>query len=139
MKLNPSEGTILKFKIDVSGTTSVPQPRLVIPISDKGISLVFEGVMNNGSVEVDVAQLLQLTDSTEFQGKLEVVIEDSIFVPWEENIEIESPTVVKAKAVKAPIKESTVTVSATTGKEEVKAPIMELKKKSVSDLFSEIF
>ena len=138
IEINPNEGTILKFEVDVSGSDETPKPRLVIPISDQGVSLTFEGVINDGKVEVNIQELLKLTDSKEFQGKLEVIVEDSIFVPWEENIVIKRPTKVKAKTVKAPIKESKVTVTAVKSskdKAEVKAPVMEIKKKSMNDLF----
>ena len=41
IEINPDESTILKFEVDVSGTEAIPQPRLVIPISEKGVSLTF--------------------------------------------------------------------------------------------------
>lgn len=142
IEINPNDGTILKFQVDVSGSDETPKPRLVIPISEKGVSLVFEGVMNDGEVEVNIQELLKLTDSKEFQGKLEVVVEDSIFVPWEENIVIKRPTQVKAKTVKTPVKESKVTVTvAKSGDAEPdkQKPVMEIKRKSVQDMFNENF
>ena len=136
--------TKIKFEVDVSGSDETPKPRLVIPISDNGVSLVFEGTMNNGEVEVNISELLKLTDSKEFQGKLEVIIEgeDAIFVPWEDKIVIETPVGVKAKTVKqTPVKEEKIKVSATSGepKTQKEAPIMEIKKKSLGDMFSENF
>ena len=135
--------TILTFEVDVSGSDEIPKPRLVIPISEK-VSLFFEGSIADSKVEVDISELLKLTDSTEFQGKLEVVIEaeDAIFVPWEDSIIIEKPLEVKAKTIKTPVKESKVTVTAkseTVSKVKTKAPIMEIKKKSVQEMFDENF
>ena len=93
--------------------------------------------MEDGAVSVDISELLKLTDSKEFSGKLEVIIEDNIFVPWEETIEIIAPVKVKAVSKKSPIKESNINVS--VKKTEVenieKKKPMELKKKSVKDLF----
>jgi hypothetical protein len=137
IEINPNESTIITFEVEVDGSETTPTPRLVVPISESGVSIMFEGQINGDKVEVDIADLLEMTNSTEFQCKLEVVVEDSIFVPWEENIVIKRPTQVKAKTVKSPLKESKVKVSAKTKDDPkpIKAPIMEVKKKSMNDMF----
>ncbi len=139
LTISPKESTILKFKIDVSGSARVPIPRLIIPINERGVHLVFEGIMNNGQVEVDVQELLELTNSKEFSGKLEVIIEDQIFVPWEETIIIEESLEVKAKTVKAKKTKKKIIVEAAESKTESKTELNEelkvMKLKSAKDLF----
>jgi len=136
IKIKPSEATILNFQVDVEGSDKSPIPRLVIPISDKGISLVFEGTLKDGEVEVDVSELLELTDSKSFKGSLEVIVDDSIFYPWTDTIIIEAETKVKAKNIKKVIKESKVSVKARTKKEIVEDDVMVVKKK-LGDIFGE--
>ncbi len=136
IEIDPKQSTILKFEVDVSGSEAIPKPRLVIPISEKGISLIFEGIINDGKVEVDVSELLQLTDSKKFKGKLEVIVEDSIFVPWEEDIVIKKSAVVKAKTINSSVKESKIVVTASNN-EDSDDSLMEIKKKSIRDLFNE--
>ncbi len=136
--INPDENTLLKFEVDVSGSQETPIPRLIIPISET-VSLVFKGTMNNGEVEVDVSDLLELTNSKEFKGSLEVVLENEIFYPWEDIIVIKEKPKVKAKTIKNTIKESKVKVSAKTKTKTTKKkiPVMELKKKNLGDMFDE--
>ncbi len=140
INIDPKEGTILKFSVDVSGSEETPKPRLVIPISDKGISLVFEGTMKNGEVEVNISELIKLTDSKKFSGELEVVVDDSIFYPWKDSIVIKESTQVKAsiKSTKK-LNEDKVKVTAKkTSKESKESPVPIIKiKKNLGDLFSE--
>lgn len=140
LKINPDESTIIKFEVDVSGSKETPLPRLIIPISENGIGLIFEGKLDNGIVEVDVSELIKLTDSKTFSGKLEVVVEDSIFYPWEDTIQIKEVTKVKASAkkTKTSLKESKIKVSVKNQKSNNNTKkVMELKKKNLGDMFSE--
>ncbi len=137
--IKPQENKILRFEVDVSGSTETPEPRLIIPISES-VSLMFEGKINKGEVEVDVSDLLELTDSKEFKGKLEVLVESEVFTPWEDSIIIKESKQVKVKSVKTPIKESKVNVKAKTKKAKTtkkESKIMELKKKNLGDMFGE--
>lgn len=136
IEISPNESTILKFKVDVEGTEETPQPRLVIPISKKGVSLVFEGNIKKDEVSVDVKELLKLTDSKEFSGKLEVIVEDSFFIPWEDKIVIKKSTTVKAKTVKNTIKESKKIQVKAKNKAD-KETVMEIKKKDLKDMLSD--
>jgi len=138
IEINPKESTTLNFKVNVSGSNAIPQPRLIIPISKK-VSLVFEGKMVEGEVEVNISELLELTDSKKLKGKLEVIIEDNIFYPWEDIIKIKNTTSVKAETVKKPIKESKIKVSANTADSEViiedEEDVIEIKPKNLKDMF----
>jgi hypothetical protein len=152
IEINPKESTILSFEVNVTGSKETPVPRLVIPISDNGMSLVFEGTMKDGKVSVDVSELLTLTDSLEFNGKLEVVVEDSIFVPWEEKLVIIQPLEVQAEAVKIEVTEKKkvgVSAGITKSSEEgvvtitekkvdhAKIDVKEFRKKTAKEQFDE--
>jgi len=134
--IDKKSNTKLKFEVDVSGSEETPEPRLIIPISET-VSLMFQGEINKDEVEVDVSDLLELTNSKEFKGRLEVVVEGEIFTPWEDSIIIKESKQVKAKSIKTPIKESKVKVKAKSTKTKTKVPVMELKKKNLGDMFSE--
>ena len=136
--IKPNENKILKFEVDVSGTEETPEPRLIIPISES-VSLMFEGQINKDEVEVDVTDLLKLTNSKEFNGKLEVVVEGEIFTPWEDSIIIKESKQVKAKNIKTPVQESKVNVKAKTysSKSTPTRKTMQIKKKNLGDLFGE--
>jgi hypothetical protein len=108
IEINPKENTTLTFEVDVSGTVATPKPRLLVQLGE-GVNLAFEGVVNDGSVDVDIAELLKLTESNEFEAKLEVIVEDCIFVPWEEKIVINKPTIVEAAAVTEKVEKPKVT------------------------------
>ena len=140
IKINPNESTELKFQVNVSGSYDTPNPRLVIPITENGISLVFEGTLNDHEVTVDISELLSLTDSTEFNGKLEVIVGENIFVPWEDEIVIDKPTTVVATSMDTPVikEETKVEVKVKRAKKkkpleektEPKKKVMKVKKKT---------
>ena len=142
IEINPKESTTLHFKVNVSGSNASPKPRLNIPIGNKGVSLVFEGTMVDGEVEVNISELLKLTDSKKVQGILEVVVSDNIFYPWKDTIVIKEATSVKAITTKSPLKESKVEVSFVEQTEQTiqTKPEVEVKptiKKKLGDLFSD--
>lgn len=124
IKINPDESTELKFQVNVVGSSDIPNPRLIIPISENGISLVFEGRLDDHEVTVDISELLTLTDSVNFDGKLEVIVGESIFIPWEDEINIEQPTKVIATSLTSiPVVEET----------KVEAKVVKTKKKVVKE------
>ena len=133
--IKPKENKVLKFEVDVSGSEETPEPRLIIPISET-VSLMFQGEVNKDEVNVDVSDLLELTDSKEFKGRLEVVVENEIFTPWEDSIVIKESRTVKAKSIKTPIKESKIKVKAKNTKAK-SIPVMEIKKKNLGDMFGD--
>jgi hypothetical protein len=130
IKINPDESTELKFQVNVVGSSDIPNPRLIIPISENGISLIFEGKLDDHEVTVDISELLSLTDSVNFDGKLEVIVGENIFVPWEDEITIEQPMkVVATSLMTEPIKEETkVEATVEVSKPKKKKPVKEEKK-----------
>lgn len=140
IKINPDESTELKFQVNVVGSSDLPNPRLIIPISESGVGLVFEGKLDDHEVTVDISDLLELTDSVNFDGRLEVIVGENIFVPWEDEITIEQPLKVSVSSLmdEPTLKEET-KVEATVEvvkpkkkvvKEQKKKKIMEVKKKT---------
>ena len=151
IEINPKENTTLSFSVDVSGTTATPRPRLIVPI-EEGLYLAFEGKFNEGTVEVDIAGLLEMTKQTSFAAKLEVVVEDSIFTPWEEELVINKPAEVKASTIKVEEKKVVVKAEKATKSGDVATPVPveeevepetkrkvigEFKPKTASEIFGE--
>lgn len=71
------------------------QVRMVVETEDW--SLVFPGNFNNGKCEVPIKKLSILEEGMKGTMKLEVIVEDTIFVPWEENFTVKNSKNVKVK------------------------------------------
>ena len=71
------------------------QVRMVVETEDW--SLVFPGKFNNGKCEVPIKKLSILEEGMTGTMKLEVIVEDTIFVPWEENFTVKNSKNVKVK------------------------------------------
>lgn len=146
INIDPKKSTILEFSVSVEGSTDSPKPRLVIPISKNGVSLIFEGEINDNKVQIDVSDLLKLTDSKQFSGKLEVIVEGNIFVPWEDELVIKKDPKVSVDEVTHVVTEdntgSNIDVKSNilenteqTEPSNKKPSIMKVKKKSIEDMF----
>lgn len=113
---------------DTSSTTS----RLILE-TDKGFSLLFPGkVSKDGKCSVNIDKIKNVLKENDGGNiKLEVIADDTIFVPWESNF-----TVKVSK--KVALAESSNLSSAKTGKPTVKAVVKEdiVEKPVVKDKLS---
>ena len=115
-KLFTDKAELFKCDIKIEGTSlSKSTARLVVETSD--YSLMFNGkISSNGKCEIPIKKLKGLIDeSSKGNMRLEVIAEDTYFVPWKSDFEIEaskSVTVeVRSQSNKKVIKENTVQVS----------------------------
>jgi len=105
-KLRLDESTKLEFGVEISGAEGKPKARFVIEGKDYSISYPCHP-MSGGGIDVELGNFKNMLPAGEYPVRLEIVIENKIFVPFEDTIVLE-PTVEitsKPKAVRE-IKES---------------------------------
>lgn len=100
---------------DISNTTS----RLILE-TDKGFSLLFPGkVSKDGKCSVNIDKIKNVLKENDGGSiKLEVIADDTIFVPWESNFTVKI-------SKKVALAESSDLSSAKTGKPTIKAVVKE--------------
>lgn len=105
-KLRLDETTKLEFGVSITGATGQPETRLVI--EGKNFSIVYPCKPTNEGVEVKINELKNILPAGTYPVKLEVVVENKIYIPFEDNITLEPPIEVssKSKAAVVEIKES---------------------------------
>jgi len=115
-KLFTDKSELFECDIKIEGSSlSKSTARLVVETND--YSLMFNGkISSNGKCEIPIKKLRGLIDeSSKGNMRLEIIAEDTYFVPWKSEFEIEaSKTVtveVKSQSNKKIIKENTVQVS----------------------------
>ena len=115
-KLFTDKAELFECDIKIEGTSlSKSTARLVVETSD--YSLMFNGkISSNGKCEIPIKKLKGLIDeNSKGNMRLEVIAEDTYFIPWQSDFEIEaskSVTVeVRSQSNKKVIKENTVQVS----------------------------
>ena len=114
-KLFTDKSELFECDIKLEGASlSKSKARLVVETSD--YSLLFKGEINSkGKCEIPIRKLKGLIDeSTTGNIRLEVIAEDTFFIPWESDFEVDASkkvTVeVKSQTVKKPIVEAKVNV-----------------------------
>lgn len=116
--IDPSVSHELNFDLKISGTKEEPSDvRFIIeskvdPETGEDVqdvySIICRAVRSSDSVKIIIPKLLNLFRSGAYKTRLEVVIENKLFVPLSEEILIEEPTRVE---LKDPIKETSITSS----------------------------
>ena len=114
-KLFTDKSELFECDIKLEGASlSKSKARLVVETSD--YSLLFKGEINSkGKCEIPIRKLKGLIDeSTTGNIRLEVIAEDTFFIPWESDFEVDASkkvTVeVKSQTTKKPIVETKVNV-----------------------------
>ena len=114
-KLFTDKSELFECDIKLEGASlSKSKARLVVETSD--YSLLFKGEINSkGKCEIPIRKLKGLIDeSTTGNIRLEVIAEDTFFIPWESDFEVDASkkvTVeVKSQSTKKPIVETKVNV-----------------------------
>lgn len=105
-KIKLDESTKLEFGVNITGAEGAPQARFVIEGSDFSLSYPCHK-LDEGGIQVSVGNLEHILKAGEYPVRLEVVIENKIFTPFEDTIIFEPNVHVttKPKAV-TEIKES---------------------------------
>ena len=115
-KLFTDKAELFECDIKIEGTSlSKSTARIVVETSD--YSLMFNGkISSDGKCEIPIKKLKGLIDeNSKGNMRLEVIAEDTYFIPWQSDFEIEASkkvTVeVRSQSNKQVIKENTVQVS----------------------------
>lgn len=112
--LKLDESTKLEFGVAITGTTDIPKTRLVIDGADYSIS--YPCKQTNEGVEVEINELKNILPAGTYPVRLEVVIENKIYIPFKDTItlepfvEIQTTPVAVKNVVKESIKIGQVTV-----------------------------
>jgi hypothetical protein len=115
-KLFTDKAELFECDIKIEGSSySKSKARLVVETND--YSLMFNGkISSNGKCEIPIKKLKGLIDeNTKGNMRLEIIAEDTYFIPWQSDFEIEASkkvTVeVKSQSNKKVIKENRIQVS----------------------------
>ena len=107
IKTKLDSSTELSFELKVEGSEVTPRSRLVLGLKD-GQFLSLTGKVYEDRVTVNIPPLVsikEMIEGTTLNAQLEVFINENYFIPWEGQISIEQPVVVKAEAVSAEVKQ----------------------------------
>lgn len=121
-QLKLDESTKLEFGVSVTGADSKPTARFIIEGKDFSIMLPCRNV--NEQTEVEIPALKHILPAGEYPVRLEVVIDNKIYTPMEEQIRFEPCIEIATKtkpiqAVKESVKVAKVTVKKATINEAV--------------------
>jgi hypothetical protein len=84
--------------------------RLVIE-SNSGMNLLFKGEIKNGTCRIPIKKLKGLLESTDTgKVRLEMIVEDMYFCPWESDFKVETHTDVKVSVTESVSVKPTVNV-----------------------------
>lgn len=105
-KIKLDESAKLEFGVQITGAEGRPSARFVIEGSEMSVSYPCHP-MSGGGIEVEVGNLKNVFPAGEYPVRLEIIIENKIFVPYEDTIILEPNVHVTSKpeAVKE-VKES---------------------------------
>jgi len=123
--LHTDKPTVFEAQLQIQGTsTDKSIARLVLESNDW--NLVFNGTIDgNGKVKIPIKKLKQIfTEGQTGAIKLEVIADDTYFVPWTTDFQITTERKVEAMVVSTPILEDkksvkVVMTTATTGKGDI--------------------
>lgn len=105
--IKPEEPCSLEFDLDISGSTEEPSDiRFIIEAQtvdgeevQDAFSIICRAVRTADSVKVYIPRLLNIFKAGSYRSRLEVILENRVFVPIEDSVTIAESIVVK------PIKE----------------------------------
>lgn len=105
-KIKLDESAKLEFGVQITGAEGRPTARFVIEGTDMSVSYPCHP-MSGGGIEVEVGNLKNVFPAGEYPVRLEIIIENKIFIPYEDTIILEPNVHVTSKpeAVKE-VKES---------------------------------
>lgn len=104
-KLKLDENVKLEFGVSITGASGVPETRFVI--EGKDFSVSYPCRQTNEGVEVDILGHGAIFKAGEYKARLEVIIENKIYVPLSDVVEFE-PSIEISVPQKEEVKEQIV-------------------------------
>ena len=87
-KIKLDESAKLEFGVQITGAEGKPNARFVVEGPDMSVSYPCHR-MSGGGIEVEVGNLKNVFPAGEYPVRLEIIIENKIFVPFEDTIILE--------------------------------------------------
>ena len=115
MKLSLDRENILEFNVDIQGysntsTNTLPQVRLVLEQKNMGFSMLAKKDQKNYSVTIP--EMKNILESGVCEARMEVIIDNKYFVPWQSQIEFDKEVKVEAAPIVKREPEVTMSVEA---------------------------
>ena len=95
-KVKLDESTQLEFGVQITGAEGKPNARFVVEGKDYSISYPCQP-MPDGGIKVEVGDFKNMFAAGEYPCRLEIVIENKIFVPFEDTIVLEPNVEITSK------------------------------------------
>jgi len=102
MKLSLDRENVLEFNVDIQGyantsTTNPPQVRLFL--EQKNIGFCMSAKKENKTYSVTIPEMKNILESGSCNARMEVIIDNKYFVPWESQIEFDREVKVEAAPI----------------------------------------
>ena len=126
IKLSLDRENILEFNVDIQGygntsTNKSPQVRMVLEQKDMGFCMVAK--KEDKSYSVVIPEMKNILESGICDARMEVILDNKYFVPWESKIEFDKEVKVEAAPIVTSEPQVTMSVKAQPIiKEETPAP-----------------
>ena len=102
MKLSLDRENILEFNVDIQGyantsTTKAPKVRMILEQKNMGFCMV--ATKEDKTYSVVIPEMKNIMESGICEARMEVIIENKYFVPWESQIEFDKEVKVEAAPI----------------------------------------
>ena len=102
MKLSLDRENILEFNVDIQGyantsTTKAPKVRMILEQKNMGFCMV--ATKEDKTYSIIIPEMKNIMESGICDARMEVIIENKYFVPWESQIEFDKEVRVEAAAI----------------------------------------
>ena len=102
MKLNLDRKNILEFNVDIQGyantsTTNLPKVRMILEQKNMGFCMV--ATKEDKTYSVVIPEMKNIMESGVCDARMEVIIDNKYFVPWESQIEFDREVKVEAAPI----------------------------------------
>ena len=97
--IDPDKSKVLEFAIDITGNSTDPIARLVMPL-EENMNLSILGEIHEKSIQVTVPKLRSIYESLKSgAAKLEIIVDGNVFTPWIDQIEFKEKLKVVVETV----------------------------------------
>ena len=136
MKLSLDRENVLEFNVDIQGyantsTTNTPQVRLFL--EQKNIGFCMSAKKDNKTYSVVIPEMKNVKEAGVCDARMEVIIDNKYFVPWESQIEFDREVKVEAAPIirEKPQPDVSVQVKTVIKEESAPAPAKPVVKEEI--------
>lgn len=94
--IDPTKEKTLTFKVDITGSTDKPFSRIIFLLKDDS-SIMFNAIAEEGVVKAKIPPLVLYRDNLVGTAKLELIIGEYYFLPWQGQFELKEETKVEVQ------------------------------------------